>query len=496
MSGEGQKPSAEGTGTTPTEQTALNGAEAGIVKHDLRIERFFERYLRHMKGRWAGQPFALEPWQRNDILRPLFGTLQPDGRRQYREALIGLPRKSGKSEIAAGIALYLLAADGEYGAEIYGVAGSRQQATIVFKTAVDMVNASPLLRAACKVYRHVIELPETGSIYRVLSADAKLAHGYNPHGAVIDELHVHPNGELYEALRTGTAARTQPLIVSITTAGASRDGIAWDVYQRGLAKTDPRLFFYWRGAADGSAKDDKESWKQANPASWVSEEFLEDQMRSLPEPVFRRLHLNQWFEEAAASSWLTPEQWESAQGEPIIDPAVPIVLAVDAASRRDTTGVAIAQRGADGTMNVKTWIFKADEQLGYLDYGIIEDFVRDICKDYVVSRLAFDPFQMTAIQMRLANDGLPAETFPQNDIRMVPASQLLFDLIVEGKLRAGNDPALTEQVLAAGIRDTARGWRLEKRKSQKPIDAVVALAMAVQLAEWEAELSGARVIII
>jgi len=462
----------------------------------IRVEAFFSKYLKHMKGRWAGQPFHLEPWQREHIIHPLFGTLRPDGRRQYTEALIELPRKSGKSEIGAGIALYGLVADGEYGAEIYSVAGSKAQASIVFKTAADMVNASPLLRGACKVYRNVIEVPETGSIYRVLASDANLAHGYNPHMAIIDELHVHPNSELYEAMRTGTAARLQPLTLSITTAGAERKGIAWDTHQRALSGTDPNLFHYFQSAPEDAAIDDRKAWKAANPASWVTEEFLESQMRSLPEPVFRRLHLNQWWEQGANSNWVPRENWEAGNEQPVFDLELPCVIGVDAASRRDTTAVCLLQRDKEGVHHAKFWVFESDRQMGYLDYSVVEDLIRDLCSTYWVARLAFDPFQMVRTQQILASEGLPAETFPQNDARMVPASQNLYDLVMGGRLRHGGVPEITEQVMAAGIRETARGWRLEKKKSSAPIDAVIALAIASQLAEFEADLGAPTILVV
>ncbi|CAB4218529.1 COG4626 Phage terminase-like protein, large subunit [uncultured Caudovirales phage] len=463
----------------------------------LRVERFFEQFLRHTKGRWAGQPFILEPWQREQIIQPLFGTRQQDGRRQYAEGLVGLPRKSGKSELAAGIALYGLVADGESGAEIYSVAGSKQQASIVFKTAADMVRASPLLRSACKVYRSVIEFPETGSIYRALASDANLAHGYNPHMAIVDELHVHPNSELYEAMRTGTAARLEPLILSITTAGAERSGIAWDLYQRGLSKQDKKLFLYWQSAPDGCAIDDLKAWDAANPASWITHDFLRQQMPpSLPEQVFRRLHLNQWFEQGAAMNWVPRDRWEEGNTKPVFDESLPCVIGVDAASRRDTTAVCLLQRDAEGIHNARFWLFESDRQMGYLDYSVVEDLIRDLCSTYWVARLAFDPFQMVRTQQILASEGLPAETFPQNDARMVPASQNLYDIVMSGRLRHGGVEEITEQVMAAGIRETARGWRLEKKKSSAPIDAVIALAIASQLAEFESDLSSPNVMIV
>lgn len=484
-----------------TAKTAKTKTRSKKPVHDptraARVDAFFKSHLRHMKGRWAGQPFALEPWQHHDIIAPLFGTVGPDGLRQYREALVGLPRKNGKSELAAGIALYMLVADGEYGAEVYSVAGSRAQAGIVFKTAVDMVRASPMLRAACKVYRSVIEVPELGAIYRVLSADANLAHGYNPHAAIIDELHVHPNGELYEAMRTGTAARAQPLILSITTAGEAQHGIAWDVYQRGMGGQDPRMFHYWRGLPHGSDLTDIAAVKRENPASWVSETFLEDQMRSLPPAVYARLHANMWWA-GATEAWLTLDQVRANQHpDSEIDPAQSVVIAVDAASKRDTTAVMMVQKQPDGRFTRKCWHFEADDALGYLDYGAVEHLIRELCSTYDVRRVAFDPFQMVRTSQILAAEGVPVETFPQNDTRMVPASSLLYDLILEERLVLDHCATCQNQLLSAAVAETARGWRLHKLKSKSAIDSTVALAMGVQLAEWESnEGYGPRVIVV
>lgn len=465
------------------------------ASHDaLRFERFCEKFLKHMKGRWAGQPFILEDWQKHDIVRPMLA-IDKKGKRQYREALVGLPRKNGKSELASALALYLLLADGEYGAEVYSVAGSRAQARIVFRTASEMLRASAL-RSAVKIYRDAIEVPETASVYRVLSSDAKLAHGYNPHGYIVDELHVHPNGDLLEALRTGTAARERPLGISITTAGAHRSGIAWETYERGLAGKDPRMFFYWQGAPENSSIDDIKAAQIANPASWVTKDFLQDQRRALPPAVYARLHMNLWWENDNGT-WVPRESWEACKGKVEFDLDSPTVIAIDAASRRDTTALAMVQISPEGKYLTKVWHFAVDESVGYFDYGEVEGLVRDLASTYNVRRIAFDPFQFVRSAQILDSEGLPVETFPQNDTRMVPASQVLYDAIMENKLVHEGDPATTDQVMAAGIVETVRGWRLHKKKSSRPIDATIALAMACQLADWERDAGdGPRVFVL
>jgi phage terminase large subunit-like protein len=462
-----------------------------------RVLRFFERNLRHTKGRWGGRPFVVEPFQA-EILTSLFGTVDEQGRRYYREALVGLARKNGKSELAAGIALYMLLADDEYAPEVYSVAGDRKQASLVFNTAADMVNASPMLRAACRVFRggKVIEVRENNGIYRALSADADLQHGLNPSCAIIDEYHVHRNAEQYEAMRTGMAARENPLTVTISTAGDRKRGALWDLYQRGMSGEDPRMLTYWRGADDHDDLTSRDVWRAANPAPWVTLDFLEDQYRSLPLAVFARLHLNAWFE-GQEEGWVTRDQVQACVGVPTLNPDLPVVIAVDAASRRDTTAVMAVQRDEHGRFHRRCWHFAADTVMGYLDYGEVEALIREICSTWQVNRVAFDPFQMVRTAQILASEGVPVETFPQNDSRMVPASQLLYELVVEERLVLDDCATCTEQLLAAGVVETARGWRLHKLKSAGPIDAAVALAMGVQLAEWEHALGGGpRVLVV
>lgn len=452
-----------------------------------RAVRFISRHLRHIKGRWAGQAFVLEPWQEWLIIRPLFGVVdRKTKRRWYREALIGLPRKNGKSEIAAAIALYMLLADGEQGPEVYSLAGDRKQASLVFNTAAQMVRASPLLRAACKTFRSVIEVAENNGLYRALSSDADLQHGLNPSCAIVDEYHVHKNAEQYEAMRTGTAARLEALVVTITTAGPVEKGPLWELHKRAMAGNDPRLFVLWMGASPEADATDPDVWRAANPASWITDEFLADQFRSLPLPVFERLHLNRW-PSAKAGAWVPIELWEDCGSPPHIDPDKPCIVAVDAAPRRDLTAVVLDQRDANGVHNVKCWTFEADPTLGYLDFDLVEGLLRQLASEFYVTRIVVDPYAMIRSMMTLAAEGLPVEDFPQNHSRMVPASMGLHQLIIDQCIAHGGDEALDTAVRNAAIRETAFGWRLEKARASERIDPAVALAMATRIAEQESQ---------
>src|SRR5579885_206210 len=289
---------------------------------------WIERNLVHTKGEWAGRPLELEGWQRSEIVEPLFGTLRPDGLRQYRTALIGIPRKAGKSTLGAGIALRLLFADHEPGAEVYSAAADREQARIVFEIARTMVESNRTASKKARIYRNSIVVPSTGSSYKVLSADAFTKHGLNPHGVIFDELHAQPDRELWDVLTTGQGARRQPLTVAITTAGYDRSSICYELFEYGQKVNsgqvdDPTFFFRWWGADEADDWRDESTWERAQPNLdvSVSREFLRAEARQaaqLParQNTFRRLYLNQWTQ--ANERWIDLGLWDRNSG--IVNP--------------------------------------------------------------------------------------------------------------------------------------------------------------------------------
>lgn len=274
---------------------------------------WIERYCRHTKGkRFAGRPFILAPFQRQ-IVRDIFGTVKSDGNRQYQTAYVEIPRKNGKSELAAAIALYLLFADGEPGAEIYSAAADKKQASIVFKVAAAMVRRSPKLLKRCKIIdsSKVIVVPKTESKYEVVPADGPRVHGTNPSGVIFDECHTQKNRELGEALTTGSDTRTQPLIFAMTTAGIEGQSPLWtELHTKATSIRpldgsrplfdDPTFYSVIYKAPDDADWTDEEVWKQCNPAygDFLDPEKVQAACASaknnpLEENSFRRLRLNQ-----------------------------------------------------------------------------------------------------------------------------------------------------------------------------------------------------------
>ena len=194
----------------------------------------FINMLKHTKGEWQSKNFDLLPWQ-TQIISDVFGTVKPNGYRQYNTAYVEIPKKQGKSELAAAVALYLLAGDGEWGAEVYGCAADRQQASIVFDVACQMVEQCAALNKRIKLIisqKRLVYLP-LNSFYQVLSAESYTKHGLNVHGVIFDELHAQPNRALYDVMLHGSGdARKQPLFFLITTAGTDRNSICWEVHSK------------------------------------------------------------------------------------------------------------------------------------------------------------------------------------------------------------------------------------------------------------------------
>jgi phage terminase large subunit-like protein len=293
--------------------------------------RFIEGALTHSKGRqFAGKPFLLTKWQK-PIVRSLFGTLTPEGLRQYRTALVELPRKNGKTQLAAAIALYLLIADGEPGAEIYSAASDKEQARLVYGEAKRMIESSPLLAPGSakrlrgapqvQIYRDAIVVPETQSVYRVLSSEGLTKHGLNPHGVVFDELHAIKNREIWDVLTTGQGTRDQPLTVAITTAGYDRTSVCYELHEyarkvRAGIVQDPSFFSVYYGAPDDADWRDPGVWKAANPAlgDFLNEEYLNVEFRQASElparqNAFRQLYLNQWVSQS--TRWIDLALWDA-----------------------------------------------------------------------------------------------------------------------------------------------------------------------------------------
>lgn len=464
------------------------------VDRVLRVERFFRKHLRLTKAEWAGQPFVLEPWQLLEVIAPLFGYVDGNGNRIYREGYVAFAKKNGKSPLGAGLALYLLTGDQEPGAEVYAAAGDKDQARIVFGGAKAMALASPLLSnpKVCRIYRDVIHWKPTDSTFRVLSSDAPLKDGLQPHGAIVDELHAHKSGELFWFLRQGTVARRQPMTLNLTTAGgededdpeAPQRSIALARYLHGKSGKDPRFFFLSKEAPRGCKLTDFAAFKAANPASWrqtkdAHREVLE---MGIPEWRARRFYFNQWV--AAESDPAIPlVSWDRCKAKPKLTTGT-AWLGVDAALSRDKTGVMLNIFDAETrTHNWLLHVFEKDERTGQMPFDEIEELILQLAEEYQIQACGYDRFAFGRSAQILDEEGVPMVVVPQRPEVMSPASQIVFDAVMEGRLRHGGDPQLRAMVQAAVPRESDYGWRFDKRRSKRSIDGLIAGTIAAYLAE-------------
>jgi phage terminase large subunit-like protein len=463
-----------------------------VATYGPQVINFGEKFVRQSKGRWAGEPLILEDWQAKWVNELLL--VDEHQRFIHREAMLGIARKNGKSTLSSLLGLFMLMASGENAPEIYAAAAAKDQANIVFGQAKAFVEASPLLQKWLVVRRNHIEAPDNGGIFRVLASDGPLQHGLNPSGVIIDELWAHKDPELYYALTTGSLARENPLIVSITTAGFDRDTVAYTTYLRGRklqetggiqAMRDARFFFQWFEASPDYDLDDPDQFAlavaEANPSSWIDPEDLRREYDRLPLSVFRRLHLNQWTE--SEDAWITPQEWDVLKGEPIFDLRRPTYMGVDVASKRDSTAIVAVQFDDDDRLLVKQRIIKPENEPNFNISDVRGYVAQEARKLMNVKEIAYDPHSFRESGDILQDEGWPAVEFPQHANRMAPASETLYELITEGRLVHDGNWDAREQLLATVIAPTDRGgYRISKRKSLERIDFTVALAMAADRA--------------
>lgn len=484
----------------------------------------FIKLLKHTKGRWAGVPFNLQPWQENRIIRPLFGTLNPDGGRQYRTAYISFARKNGKSEVGAAIALYLLFADGEFGGEIYSAAADRDQAAIVFNVAASMVRMSPALEKRCKIIdsRKTITVLKTDSIYRVLSSDAYTKHGFNPSGVIFDELHAQPNRDLWDVLTTGSGTRRQPLFVALTTAGYDRHGICYEQYDyakkvKAGVVDDPTFFSCIYELPEDADWQDASKWSLANPGLG---EFLDpEEMRSqaskaeaVPalQNTFRRLRLNQWTQQE--TRWMPLEKWDATAGTVDREKSKGrrCYGGLDLASTTDIAALALVfpPEGEEEAYRVLAHFWVPEDGMrersrrdrvpydvwcrdglvaatpgAVIDYDAIMRTIDQAAREFDLEEVAFDRWGATQISTKLDELGMTMVPFGQGFASMSAPTKELMNLVLGEKLRHGGNPVLRWMMNNVVVRqDPAGNIKVDKGKSAERVDGIVALIMALDRA--------------
>lgn len=474
----------------------------------------FINALTHTKGAFAGQPFRLRPWQRK-IVEALFKTAA--GRRVIRTCLLMLPRKNGKSEIAAAIALYMLLADGEVGAEVYSAAADRDQAALVFGVAAQMIRNNKTLDARCEILdsqKRIVHHP-SGSVYRAISAEAYSKHGFNPSAVIYDELHAAPDRRLWDVLATAQGARSDPLLFAISTAGFDRHSILWELYSHAkkVAENpalDPTFLPIIYEAPTDADWLDEAVWRAANPAlgdfrSLDEMRIMAARAREIPaqENSFRRLYLNQWTE--SETRWLSMEAWDACRGEAEMPAGANCLAGLDLASTQDVAAAVLLFERPDGKLVVLPRFWVPAERIAQrslrdrvpydlwarqglltategnvIEYARIRADLAALAKRYHIREIGFDPWNAEGIRQQLEADGLRTVKVPQTVAFLNEPTKRLGDLVAQHRLVHDGHPVLRWMAGNLVVTTDANGnIRPDKAKSGEKIDGMVALILAL-----------------
>ena len=514
------------------------GEERGLYfdqEEGQRFVAFFERFLHHSKGKWAGDPFILLPWQQF-MISSLYGWKRSDGSRRFRTLFCAVGRKNGKSATCSGLGLAMLDFDQEPAAEVYFSATKRDQARICHVEAERMVKASPHLKKRIGIHRNNLHVKATGSKAEPLSSEARSLDGLSPHCAIIDEYHAHKDAEIFHVLKSATGSRSQPLLAIVTTAGWNIDGPCFhfqktcqDVLQ-GIKDDDSLLPLIYCLDEEDDWKD-QSTWIKANPSlgQSISMEYLKEQFTqatnygSTEEANFRTKHLNEWV--SSSDVWIRDEDWMKSGAEHIdIDPkTLTWYGGLDLAAVSDFCCLVLVAELPDGELLARRWYWlpesawdkRMDKEQSrihmdmldlpyfFLSPGNVTDYqalrrtisgyyVQDgtvkhdtscIMDQYNVGSISFDRWNSSTLVTQLTGDGVLMAPIGMGYASQSAPLRELERLILEKKLIHEADPVLRWMIRNVMIqRDPAGNIKLDKARSQDKIDGVMALNCAV--AEW------------
>lgn len=481
----------------------------------------FIENLCHTKGKWAGTPFWLLPWQ-EQLIRDIFGIVKPDGNRQFRTAFVEICKKVGKSELAAAVALYLLYVDNEPSAEVYGAAADRQQASIVFDVAKQMVEMSPALMKRSKLMgatKRIVNYSNAG-YYQVLSAEVGGKHGFSVSGLVFDEIHTQPNRQLYDVLTKGSSdARQNPLHFIITTAGNDRHSIAYELHTKAVdilegRRVDPTFYPLVYGLKDDEDWEDEANWYKVNPSlgytvdiERLRDAYREAKQNPADEITFKWLRCNMWVSSTVA--WI-PDAIYMRGNEPIDMDALAgrdCYAGLDLSSTGDITALVLIFPPRDEEEKYVLlpyfWIpeetiprrVKANsvpydiwEKQGYImstegnviHYDFIEKFIMYLSEKYHILEIAVDRWNATQMIQNLEGEGFTIVPFGQGFSSMSAPTKEFYRLLMEGRIIHGGNPVL--RWMAGNVvidTDPAGNIKVTKAKSKEKIDGIVAAIMAL-----------------
>ena len=488
-----------------------------------RVCRFVE-LTPHIKGEKAskGELIRLEPWQ-IFILSTVFGWVDAQGNRRFRRVYIEVPRGNGKSALSSPIGLYMLAFDGEAGAEVYSAATSKDQARIVFKTAQAMARKMPALKTkfGVEVTAHAIVQMKSSSTFQALSSDSHTLDGLNVHLAVVDELHAHKTPDVYEVLETGLGKRPQSLIWAITTAGFNKHGICYqtrDFTAKVLAgeitgEAAVSSFGIIYTIDEGDDPYSELALRKANPNWGVSVDpnmvmQTAAKARQIAQNRVNYLtkHLDVWVD--ANSALFDTEWWRKCEDRALDEAdfaADECVMGLDLASKIDIAArVNTYRRLIAGKAHYYVFprfylprvaieedrhpMYRGWEMQGDIyatpgettDFGIIEDEIKADGPGLNLQAVATDPWQAQQMIQSLKKDGMPAEEYRQTVANMSEATKTLDALMREGRIHHPGNAVLNWMIgNVVGHYDAKENVYPRKEMPQNKIDGAIAVIMAL-----------------
>jgi phage terminase large subunit-like protein len=512
-----------------------------------RVVRFFERVLVHTKGRWARSPFILTDWQRDDIIEPIFGVVRWDAQldqwvRNYNEVWLELARKNGKSELMAGIALYMLCGDGEESAEVYGAAKDKDQAALVFNVAKRMVELSPVLDSMLKIVesRRRIVHPDSNSVYQVIPGDAEGNLGQDPSCILFDEIIAQPSRDLYDTLRTAFGSRVEPLLVCATNAGNDPESFAKLEHDEALKVYDdssrqPNRYVYARNTPEEADPWDEKNWHHANPAlgnflnlSTLRAEAAAARQDPTKENSFRQYRLSQWVQ--AASRAIQTHRWDEGAGMVVADDlegrkcfggldlaattdlaAFMLIFPPTAAELEADTkapgewkpgdrlpagyqvlgrywvpegAVEILDKSTGG--KISQWEKEGRVSIldgDVIDYDPIHEQIDRDNRRFGLIDIGLDPWNSSTTIKWCEKNRIEAIPIAQTFRALSPPMKELRKLVYERRVRHGADPVLRWNIDALEVKrdhsDNERPVKPDRKASGKRVDGAVALIMAL-----------------
>lgn len=479
---------------------------------------FIETFCQHVKGPLAGQKIVLEDWQRK-VISDLFGWVDANGKRRYREAFIYIPRKQAKSTTCAALALAYFFTDTERGQEIYVGASELNQASLVWSMARQMIAQEPELANRCQVFDSTSRITRAldGSFFAPVSSKATTKHGMSPSFVILDELHAHRNDGLYSAMKTGMGARSAPLLISITTADYSRDSICNQIltYARnirdGVIKNARFYPAIWETPTDADWTS-PETWRAANPNYGISvqQDFYEAEcLRAKATPSyeneFKRLYLNMQTEQD--KRWLTMADWDACASAATDEELAGCRCygGLDLASTRDLCALALYWPAKKA---VRVWCWAPEacaskvEKANYeryqlwgkqghitltsgnvTDYRYIRQTVNELSKRWQLECVGYDPYNARHLAVELGTeDGIPMLEHRQGFLSMNEPAKLLERMVLSHELRHGGNPVLRWMASNASVQsDPAGNIKPVKPDSRGPdkVDGIIAACMAI-----------------